>query len=1213
MKCTLSFLLLLISFNAFSFVDLSGTFYYDVNGNHSYDYFTDSVVANRQVRATSTTSGTYYATTDANGEFFMTIGTGTYDIGLVGAINPNYINFTQQRTFSSDGPFGIEFAFQKKKDSIVSTFITINPDNYDKIPSTGAVRQYQLKFGYEGAIPSMPASVTLDFNPKAIFINSTPAPVINTSGKLRWNFANIIQSANQFNPNDVITFSMYFPAVGDTVGAFLLDPKFIPGTSVTANYPAYQYHISQEVEFPEPAPVGSTNGVKWLRHFAGSDGYEEGKSIDTTQDGAGFFITGRKAYEPDSLYSGNTAYFIAKLNKDGLSVWEKYLFDLQEVGIGWLSAIRHTPDGGCLVLGVSTPLATSPDFLYRNLVAKFDSSGNFVWKKTFGGSKSETSAEDLLVLQDGSCLITGSTYSYDGDFAPNYLDTVESNIFVTKLSPTGNIVFSRIYGGTKEDYANRLSALKNGTFIVLGSTKSNNGDVVGAHPRGIDYEYAGVTYYNEEAWVLNIDGNGNVLWSRCFGGSGESYLGGAIDNNGGILMTGVTNSKDGDLPYYPESAVSLWVLQVSNTGNILWSKLHKLYKGYQDSNYLATPIDGFYDNSLSSRLHKSKDGNFVAGGNVTDRYGSFKNKHGFTDALIMKINPSGDILWQKAIGGTNYDYLNDITLDNNDDMVFIGNTISDNDDLYQHSPTGASKIMVAKIGITNTIKGQVFIDNNGNHIKDAGEPFYSQGRINSIKRTDTIAARIFDGKYLNNVDTGNYVSSYKAVNNYYTVFPATHNTSFTNLDLSDSVDFALTPKPNVNDLEVQLVPMSTPRPGFDATYRIITKNVGTTTINNVLIGVKSDSRMTYQDASRTESGQLADSTWWGPFTLAAFGIDTLYATYTLDAPPALNNGDTISMAATANPVINDSSVANNKFSIREIVRGSFDPNDKTEVHAGTLTTTQYAGGEYLQYLIRFQNTGTDTAFFITVKDTLQSKLDPASLEIIAASHPYVFKMIGNVASWDFKKILLPDSTTNETGSHGFILFKIKPKTGLAVGDEFSNKAAIYFDYNLPVLTNQDKTVIGSNTGICPGTNTSFIAGISGSTYQWQVNTGTGFTNLANGGIYGGVTTGTLTLTAPTTTMYGNVYRCLVNGNVYSPENMLKFAVRWKGTAGTAWENSANWDCGILPNAQTAVIIPAGVPYPVVNSSTSCYSLRLSPGSMVTVISGVHLTITGKGN
>ncbi|MFZ4059019.1 MAG: DUF7619 domain-containing protein, partial [Ferruginibacter sp.] len=467
------------------------------------------------------------------------------------------------------------------------------------------------------------------------------------------------------------------------------------------------------------------------------------------------------------------------------------------------------------------------------------------------------------------------------------------------------------------------------------------------------------------------------------------------------------------------------------------------------------------------------------------------------------------------------------------------------------------------------------------------------------------------GQFLNNADTGTYRTTYIPKRDYYNIYPTFKQSTFANFDLSDSFDIALSPKPNINDLEIDMVPLSIPRPGFDGIYRIVTKNVGTTNLNNVVIGLVKDSRQTYVDASRIESGSSADSIWWGPISLQAFETDTLFVLFNNAPPPALNFADTIELRVTANPVINDSSINNNVFRLRELVRGSFDPNDKTEIHAGTFSITQYAQGDYLQYQIRFQNTGTDTAFFITVKDTLQSNLDLSTLEVLSASHPYSFKLKGNIATWDFKNILLPDSTTDEFNSHGFITFKVKPKTGLTVGSVFSNKAAIYFDYNLPVITNEDNTIIGTNAGVCPNGNTAYIAGLTGSSYQWQVNNGTGYTNISNGGIYSGATTATLLLTGATTNLYGNKYRCLVNGNTYSPEYILKFSVRWTGAVNTAWENPANWNCNVVPDAKTEVTIPIVTNYPMVNVSTSCYSLRLLPGSTVTTKTGINLIITGR--
>jgi hypothetical protein len=1215
MKLIFSLLLALLGqLVAAQTVNISGRCYYDVNGNYVFDG-TDSVLAGRTVIFESD-AALYSAVTDGTGQYVVSLPVDTFLTNMLGPID--YRNYKdtayQRRIYTVPGADVVNFAYQKRDsiEQVNAAFGFVAP----VLPPSGGTRQYKLTYSYDGLLPAIPASITLRYSSKLTLVNSSFPPSVTSSGFLQWNFASVQRNVYGERPQDSILLTFSFPAVGDTIGSFVLEPKFIPVINVTKPYRKYNYNYEQGVLHDEALPAGPTNGIKWLRQYPfveGGEAYDFCNSVDTALNGTGYFVSGQRSVEQNSEPARRFSY-IARLNPDGLSVWEKYI-DTLPGGSDLLenvNAVKHTSDGGCMVLGTSRGI----NYLgsYDAVLLKLNTVGDIVWSKKLEGSGYEGVSNNLLVLPDGSSVIAGNTDSKDGDFANN-TDTLYSNLFITKFAANGNKLFTKIYGGSKGEYANRLISLQNGSFLLLAVTASNDGDVTGAHqhftiaPNGQD------TVWAEEAWVLNINASGGMIWNRCYGGRKDSYFSGATENSGGILLTGYTNSKDGDLPYYQEMAVPLWVLQISNTGNIQWSKLHKLYRGYQDTNYVLPPYEAYY-NSAATSLCKTKDGNFVIGSITGDKYGTIKATHGYEDMVIVKLNTTGDIVWQKAIGGTQSDYVNEIQVDRNDDIIFGGSSNSSNDDLYQQYNNinfYEEAMVVGKQGITNAIKGQVFVDNNGNHIKDAGEMYYSQGRVNSVKNTDTVVARIFDGRFFSNVDTGTYVTTYKPVNNYYTVFPASRNSSFATFDVKDSFDFALTPKPNINDLEVQLLPLSTPRPGFDVTYRVITKNVGTTTLTNVVVGFKHDSRMMYNYGSRPEDGNVADSVWWGPFTLNAFDIDTLYINYTLDAPPLLNNGDTITNMVTANPVINDSSTANNIAIVREQVRGSFDPNDKTETHGGTLTTTQYAGGEYLQYLIRFQNTGTDTAFFVTIKDTLQNKLDLATLEILSASHPFVFRLNGNVATWDFKKIYLPDSTTDEPGSHGFILFKVKPKTGLAVGDEFINHAAIYFDFNLPVITNQDKTTIGSNNGVCPNGNVSYTAGLTGTTYQWQVNTGSGYVHLSNGGIYSGVNTAVLTLTGVPTSMYGYRYRCIVNGGTISPENTLRFAVQWTGAAGTAWENAANWDCNTLPDAKTEVIIPAGVNYPQVNSNRACYSLRLSPGSSVVVKTGFTLTITGTAN
>ncbi len=134
--------------------------------------------------------------------------------------------------------------------------------------------------------------------------------------------------------------------------------------------------------------------------------------------------------------------------------------------------------------------------------------------------------------------------------------------------------------------------------------------------------------------------------------------------------------------------------------------------------------------------------------------------------------------------------------------------------------------------------------------------------------------------------------------------------------------------------------------------------------------------------------------------------------------------------------------------------GSWDPNDKSAAPRGMGDAHYIRPGTPLTYHIRFQNTGTDTAFTIVVRDTLAAWLDPAALRLGASSHPYSFDLLGNgIAVFTFNNVALPDSNVNEAASQGFVEFSIDQKADIPLGTVLENRAGIYFDFNPVVLTN----------------------------------------------------------------------------------------------------------------------------------------------------------------
>ena len=186
-----------------------------------------------------------------------------------------------------------------------------------------------------------------------------------------------------------------------------------------------------------------------------------------------------------------------------------------------------------------------------------------------------------------------------------------------------------------------------------------------------------------------------------------------------------------------------------------------------------------------------------------------------------------------------------------------------------------------------------------------------------------------------------------------------------------------------------------------------------------------------------------------------------------------------------------------------IVTGSYDPNDKTGYPLGVGDNHLIEPNRKMEYVIRFQNTGTDTAFTVKILDTLDTDLDIFSVRSGVSSHNYSFRMYGpRVLEWTFYNIKLPDSTTNEPASNGFVTFTVNQVKNLPDGTEINNRVGIYFDYNDPIITNTTSHIIGRpiktaswteeqtlNLDDCAKVMYNDIDYTQSGTY-WQVNKGT---------------------------------------------------------------------------------------------------------------------------
>jgi|GEM_PF-2734671 len=223
------------------------------------------------------------------------------------------------------------------------------------------------------------------------------------------------------------------------------------------------------------------------------------------------------------------------------------------------------------------------------------STGTRQWIKTYGGDSADE-AYSILQTKDGGYIVAGSTQSfgagrYDG--------------WVIKLDASGNIIWQKTYGDILEDLIQSVTQLSSGDYIVAGYTH-------GSHLKDV--------------WVLKLDSTGNILWQKTYGGNSDDVAN-SIEKtaDGGFILTGYTES-------FGAGRSDVWVLKLDSAGEIIWQKT---YGG------------GNYD--FGNSIQQTEDGGFIVAG-ITESFGA-----GGQDLLLLKLDSNGNIVWQKAYGGSDWD------------------------------------------------------------------------------------------------------------------------------------------------------------------------------------------------------------------------------------------------------------------------------------------------------------------------------------------------------------------------------------------------------------------------------------------------------------------------------------------------------------------------------------------------------------------------------
>ncbi|WP_298221560.1 T9SS type A sorting domain-containing protein [Flavobacterium sp.] len=365
-------------------------------------------------------------------------------------------------------------------------------------------------------------------------------------------------------------------------------------------------------------------------------------------------------------------------------------------------------------------------------------------------------------------------------------------------------------------------------------------------------------------------------------------------------------------------------------------------------------------------------------------------------------------------------------------------------------------------GIYNTISGTFTLDydNNGCDLND--NPF-AQTKINidEAELTGGTFTNAF-GKYKFFTNNGSFTVTPAFENPYFTVTPASAVLNFNTVDGSTQTqDFCVSPNGIHNDVEITLLPMLTPRPGFDTSFVLAYKNKGNQIMSGNINFTFDDAVLNFVSTGTPLNSQTLNTLNWSYSNLMPFEHRLIHFTLNLNSPqetPPVNIGDVLNYTASITPVLGDETVGDNTSTTSQTVAGSFDPNDKTCLEGNTLTPEMV--GNYLHYLIRFQNKGTARAENVVITDLIDTtKFDMSSLQLTSSSHPQVTKITANKVEFQFQGINLPAETEDEPESHGYIAFKIKTLENLVIGDSVENKADIYFDYNFPVETNTATSIV----------------------------------------------------------------------------------------------------------------------------------------------------------
>lgn len=334
------------------------------------------------------------------------------------------------------------------------------------------------------------------------------------------------------------------------------------------------------------------------------------------------------------------------------------------------TCIRQTTDGGYIIggwTGSNNGDVVGFNGIFDFWVIKLNAIGNIEWTKALGGGNDDR-ALAIRQSNDGGYIVVGFTLSDDGDITNFHGDR---DAWVVKLSNAGEIIWQKALGGSGWDEAWCVELTADGGFIIGGRSSSTDGDATGNPGNFLDF------------WVVKLNSSGDIEWQKSFGGSSEeTVIAIRQTSDGGYILAGETLSQDGDVQGN-NGNYDFWVLKLRSTGDLEWQ--HPLGGAGLD---------------VGTGIYETADG-YVGIGYAGSNNGDITEHKGLLDYWVVKLKKTGELTWQKTIGGTNADYARSFVIESDGSFILAGTTKSKDGDVPYHN--GIQVMWVVKMSPTGQI------------------------------------------------------------------------------------------------------------------------------------------------------------------------------------------------------------------------------------------------------------------------------------------------------------------------------------------------------------------------------------------------------------------------------------------------------------------------------------------------------------------------------